>query len=318
MKNIKQKLGLGGATFGNILAEGMFGGVTEEESFEIINHAFRSGIKIFDTAPYYGFAKSELWYGRALKKIKRNEYNLTSKCGRLIVNYNSQKQKVSSKEIENNKLEAIYDYSPSGIRRSVEESLERLQTSYLDTLLLHDPDQANKEYESIKYAFPEMIKLKEEGLVRSIGCGMNQWEMPARFMKEIDIDKVLLAGRYTLLENKNSKIFLKICKKYNVKIIIGGPFNSGILARDLNNQVSYNYEPANDEVIGKVKKIENIVNKFGVSLKEAALNFAAMNDQVFSVVPGMSSTSEVDDNISSLNKKIPDEMWLELKKEEYI
>ena len=318
MKNLKQKLGLGGATFGNIFAEGLFGGVTEEKSFEIINHAYQSGIKIFDTAPYYGFAKSELWYGRALNKFKRSEYNLTSKCGRLIVNQKSNNLRVTSEEIESLELQAIYDYSPSGIRRSVEESLERLQTNYLDTLLLHDPDQANKENESIKYAFPEMMKIKEEGLVRSIGCGMNQWEMPARFMQEVDIDKVLLAGRYTLLENKNSKIFMDICKKYNVQVIIGGPFNSGILARDLNSKVLYNYELASDEVIKKVKKIENIVNKFGVSLKEASLNFAAMNDQVYSVVPGMSSVSEVDDNISNLGKKIPPEMWEELRKKEYI
>ena len=161
------KLGLGGATFGNILADGIFGGVNQEKSIEIIDYAYESGIRIFDTAPLYGFGRSELWYGRALKGKKRESLNLTSKCGRLIRNLRNKKNsKINEIDIDKGYGEPIFDYSPDGIRRSVEESLMRLKTDYLDTLLLHDPDQGGLEKEALIFAFPEMMKMKEEGIIK--------------------------------------------------------------------------------------------------------------------------------------------------------
>ena len=142
MNNNLSKLGLGGATFGNVLADGIFGGVNQEKTIEIINYAYESGIKIFDTAPLYGFGRSELWYGRALSGIKRGSINLTSKCGRLIRNLRNKNDSIISDiDIDKGYGEPVFDYSRDGIRRSVEESLARLKTDYLDTLLLHDPDQ---------------------------------------------------------------------------------------------------------------------------------------------------------------------------------
>tara|TARA_A100001037_G_scaffold305288_1_gene344813 strand:- start:5493 stop:6452 length:960 start_codon:yes stop_codon:yes gene_type:complete len=319
MNNNLSKLGLGGATFGNVLADGIFGGVNQEKAIEIINYAYESGIKIFDTAPLYGFGRSELWYGRALSGIKRGSINLTSKCGRLIRNLRNKNDSIISDiDIDKGYGEPVFDYSRDGIRRSVEESLARLKTDYLDTLLLHDPDQGGLESEAYQSAFPEMAKMKEEGIVKNVGCGMNECEMPIRFMKKIDLDKILLAGRYTLLENTKSSEFMKICAKKNVKVIIGGPYNSGILARDLNSPVSYDYEVAPPKLIKRAKDIEEIANKFNVSLKSASLNFVLMNSQVFSVVPGMSSINEVKDNIDIANENIPIELWSDLSENGFI
>ncbi len=319
MNNNLSKLGLGGATFGNVLADGIFGGANQEKTIEIINYAYESGIKIFDTAPLYGFGRSELWYGRALKGIKRENINLTSKCGRLIRNSrNKNSSKINEMEIDKGYGEPIFDYSKDGIRRSTEESLLRLKTDYLDTLLLHDPDQGGLEREAVRFAFPEMLKMKEEGIIKNIGCGMNECEMPIRFMENIDLDKILLAGRYTLLENTKSTKFMKMCAQKGVRVIIGGPYNSGILARDLNSPVSYNYEIAPIHLINKAKNIEKTTNKFNISLKSAALNFVLNNSQVFSVVPGMSSINEVKDNIDIANETIPPELWASLSENKFI
>ena len=200
----------------------------------------------------------------------------------------------------------------------MEESLKRLNIDLIDTLLLHDPDQADMEKEAIKYAFPTMIKIKEEGLVKNIGCGINQWEMPLRFYEYFDLDYVLLAGRYTLLENNKSKFFMEKSKNLNTKIIIGGPYNSGILARDLDSPVSYNYEVAPDYLINRAKKIEEITSNYGISLKSAALNFLLLDEKVTSIVPGMSSIEEIDENISLTKESIPEEMWSNLKENNYI
>jgi len=319
MNSNLSKLGLGGATFGNVLADGIFGGVNQEKTIKIINFSYESGIKKFDTAPLYGFGRSELWYGRALKGIKREDINLTSKCGRLIRNSRNKKSsKISELEIDKGYGEPIFDYSKDGIRRSVEESLLRLKTDYLDTLLLHDPDQGNLEKEAIRFAFPEMLKMKEEGVIKNIGCGMNECEMPIRFMENIDLDKILLAGRYTLLENTKSVKFMKMCAQKDVQVIIGGPYNSGILARNLNSPVSYDYEIAPIHLINRAKSIEKTTNKFNISLKSAALNFVLKNSQVFSVVPGMSSVNEVKENIDIANEVIPPELWTNLSEKKFI
>ena len=320
-KNIK--LGLGGATFGGsknnnkLISSKIFGNVSIDNSIELIEYAFINGIKTFDTSPLYGSGKSEISYGRALKNFKRDDFFITSKCGRLLKEINTTNL-ATEKIIMHDKADTVFDFSEKGIRVSVEESLKRLKLDYLDSLLLHDPDQANMEDEAIKHAFPAMIKIKEEGLVKNIGCGINQWQMPLRFYEYFDLDYILLAGRYTLLENSESKFFMEKSKNLNTKITIGGPYNSGILARDLNSPVSYNYEIAPDYLIEKAKKIEEVTSNFGISLKSAALNFLLSDEKVTSIVPGMSSIEEIDENISLAKESIPSELWSKLREENYI
>jgi len=320
---INNKLGLGGATFGGsknnnkVISSKIFGNVSIEKSIELIEYAYNKGIKTFDTSPLYGSGKSEISYGKAIKNFKRDDFFISSKCGRIIKDKYS-KNLASENSIISNNVEIVFDYSEKGIISSVEESLKRLNLNYLDSLLLHDPDQADMEKEAIETAFPTMIRLKEEGIVKNIGCGINQWEMPMRFYDHYDLDYVLLAGRYTLLENKDSKLFMEKSKKLNTKITIGGPFNSGILARNLNSPVSYNYELAPEKLINKAKKIEIITNKYGISLKSAALNFLLKDEMVTSIVPGMSSINEIDENIKISKDKIPEKLWNELKNNNYI
>ena len=320
---INNKLGLGGATFGGsknnnkVISSKIFGNVSIEKSIELIEYAYNKGIKTFDTSPLYGSGKSEISYGKAIKNFKRDDFFISSKCGRIIKDKYS-KNLASENSIISNNVEIVFDYSEKGIISSVEESLKRLNLNYLDSLLLHDPDQADMEKEAVETAFPSMIKLKEEGVVKNIGCGINQWEMPMRFYDHYDLDYVLLAGRYTLLENKDSKLFMEKSKKLNTKITIGGPFNSGILARNLNSPVSYNYELAPEKLINKAKKIEIITNKYGISLKSAALNFLLKDEMVTSIVPGMSSINEIDENIKISKDQIPEKLWNELKNNNYI
>ena len=321
--NTNKKLGLGGATFGGsknnnkIISSKIFGNVSIDKSIELIEYAFYNGIKTFDTSPLYGSGRSEISYGRALKNFNRDDFFITTKCGRLLRDTNSNNL-ATEESIINDKAEPEFDYSERGIRLSVEESLKRLKVDFLDSLLLHDPDQANMEKEAIEYAFPTMIKIKEEGLVKNIGCGINQWQMPLRFYENFDLDYILLAGRYTLLENNESKFFMEKSRDLNTKITIGGPYNSGILARDLNSPVSYNYELAPNYFIDRAKKIEEITNNFGISLKSAALNFLLCDEKVTSVVPGMSSIEEINENISLTKESIPDELWSKLKEHNYI
>ena len=321
--NTNNKLGLGGATFGGsknnnkIISSKIFGNVSIDKSTELIEYALNKGIKTFDTSPLYGSGKSEISYGRALKNFNRDDFFITTKCGRLLKDTNSNNL-ATEESIINDEAEPVFDYSERGIRISVEESLKRLNIDFIDSLLLHDPDQADMEKEAIKYAFPTMIKIKEEGLVKNIGCGINQWEMPLRFYEYFDLDYVLLAGRYTLLENKKSKFFMEKSKNLNTKITIGGPYNSGILARDLDSPVSYNYEVAPDYLINRAKKIEEITSNYGISLKSAALNFLLCDEKVTSIVPGMSSIEEIDENISLTKESIPEEMWSNLKENNYI
>jgi len=321
--NTNKKLGLGGATFGGsknnnkLISSKIFGNVSIDKSIELIEYAFKKGIKTFDTSPLYGSGKSEISYGNALKNFKRDDFFITSKCGRILKEINSTNL-ATEKAIKNDKADTIFDFSEKGIRISVEESLKRLKLDYLDSLLLHDPDQANMENEALKHAFPAMMKIKEEGLVKNIGCGINQWQMPLRFYEYFDLDYVLLAGRYTLLENSESKFFMEKSKILNTKITIGGPYNSGILARDLNSPVSYNYEVAPNYLIEKAKKIEKITSNYGISLKSAALNFLLSDEKVTSIVPGMSSKVEIDENISLAKESIPSELWSKLREHNYI
>ncbi len=321
--NKNKKLGLGGATFGGsknnnkLISKKIFGNVSIENSIELIDYAFKKGIKVFDTSPLYGSGKSELSYGVALKNLNRSDFFISSKCGRLL-RCNNSSEPPSENSIINDKVETIFDYSERGIRNSVYESLKRLNLNYLDSLLLHDPDQAGMEKEAIEFAFPAMLSLKKEGIVRNIGCGINEWEMPLRFYSHYKLDNVLLAGRYTLLENSSSKFFMESSMKLKTKIIIGGPFNSGILARDLNSPVSYNYELAPENLINKAKEIEKICQKYDVSLKSAALNFLLKDEKVTYVVPGMSSKKEIDENILISKEVIPSELWKELEEKKYI
>lgn len=310
------RLGLGGAPLsGMTLVGGLFGGAAREEAMRIIKLAFDLGIKYFDTAPLYGTGRSEARYGDVLPTLPRNSFVLSTKVGRIL------KRTDAADTLDDDellKLEPVFDLSRDGILKSVEESLRRLKLDSVEILFLHDPDTEALENEAMATAFPTMLELREQGVVKAIGCGMNQWQVPARFIKAIDLDVVLLAGRFTLLDHDAFDEFLPLCLEQNVKLVIGGPYNSGILARDLDKPVSFNYTPAPQPWIDRARALKKVCDRHDVSLKATALQYVSAHPTVVSVIPGVGSVSELEENVCLAAVEIPSALWEELKEQRLI
>ena len=215
-------------------------------------------------------------------------------------------------------LEAEFDYTRDGIRRSLDESLVRLNTDRVEILYLHDADQGGLEREGFEMALPALVELREEGVVKAIGCGMNEWEMTARFVRAFDLDMILLAGRYTLLEQGALDEFLPLCVERGVKIAVGGPYNSGILARDLDGPVSYNYELAPEHLIKRARALKAVCERNGVDLKAAALQFVLAHPAIASVIPGATTLDELEQNLRMAQASIPSALWDDLRSEDLI
>ena len=200
--------------------------------------------------------------------------------------------------------------------RSIEESLKRLDMDSIDIALIHDPDD---HYDlALNEAFPTLDKLRSEGIIKAIGAGMNQWEMLADFARNADFDCFLVAGRYTLLDHTALNELMPLCLERGISLILGGPYNSGVLASDLGSETTYFYDPAPKSIIDRAKKIKEICDIFDVPLKAAAIQFGLLHPSVASTIPGPRNSDEVQDNIEMLNVKIPSELWKELKRQDLI
>ncbi|MBI4306724.1 MAG: aldo/keto reductase [Chloroflexi bacterium] len=305
------RLGLGGAPLSGMkLAGGLYGGSAYNEALRIIRRAYDLGVRYFDTAPLYGDGRSEVRYGNALSGFPRNSFVISTKVGR-VLNPTGNGASVPPDGLPN--LKAVFDLSRDGILRSLEESLKRLRMDRVEILLLHDPDVENLEEAANRTAFPTMLELREKGVVKAIGTGMNQWEMPLRFIRRFDLDVVLLAGRYTLLDHTGLPEFLPECEKRGVKVIVGGPYNSGILARDLNGPVSFNYQPAPVDLVARARALKAVCDRHKVDLKAAALQFVLAHPAIATAIPGAQSVSELEENVSMASAKIPADLWRELK-----
>ena len=309
------RLGLGTAPFGgDTHVGGQYGGVEFGESQRVVRTAFESGVRYFDTAPLYGTGRSEVRLGLALAGRDRESFTISTKAGRVLNPVNDQFRGPENLP----DLDFEFDYTRDGIVRSLEESLNRLNTDRVEILYLHDADQGGLERESFETALPALVELREQGLVKAIGCGMNEWEMTARFVREFDLDIILLAGRYTLLEQGALTEFLPLCVERGVKIAVGGPYNSGILARNLDGPVSYNYELAPQRVVDRAKALNAVCGRNGVDLKAAALQFVLAHPAIAAVIPGSSSVSELEQNIQMVEAPIPAALWDDLRSENLI
>ncbi len=310
------RLGLGGAPLsGMVLADGLYGGSAHEEAVRIIKRAYELGIRYFDTAPLYGSGRSEARFRDGLAGIPRDTYVLSTKIGRVL-------DPAPGGDPSANNPDRLPDLVPvnswtrSDVQRSIEESLQRLDVDYIDIIYVHDPDQEEYgEQQATDEAFPALIEMREQGLVKAIGCGMNIWEMPARFVRRFDLDIILLAGRYTLLDHSGLSEFLPLCEERNVKIAIGGPYNSGILARDLDGPVSFDYEPAPPDLVARARKLSSLCRKHGVDLKSAALQFVLAHPAVATVIPGAQTVGELEENIGMVEHHIPSGLWLDMRSE---
>ena len=310
------RLGLGGAPLsGMVLADGLYGGSAHDEAVRTIERAYQLGIRYFDTAPLYGDGRSEARFGHALAGKPRDEFVLSTKVGRVL------DPKPGGNPSTDNpdglpELMSVNSWTRDNVLRSVEDSLKRLKMDRIDIIYVHDPDteefgetQVNEE------AFPALIELREQGVIKAIGCGMNEWQMPARFVRRFDLDIILLAGRYTLLDHSGLEEFLPLCVERNVKIAVGGPYNSGILARDLSKPVSFNYEPAPPELVERAKKLTAICDHHGVDLKAAALQFVLAHPAVATVIPGAQTVGELEQNVHLASRHISGSLWRDMRSE---
>ena len=310
------QLGLGGAFLsGMVLGVDQSGGTASDEARRIIRRALQLGINFFDTAPLYGAGLSEVRYGAALKGVDRASFVISTKVGRVLKPVEGG---TTAEESPDNFAEhySVDSWTRDDVLRSIDDSLERLQTDRLDIVLVHDPDtQPYGEKQALEEAFATLTELREQGVIKAMGCGMNEWQMPAKFVREFDIDAVLLAGRYTLLDHSAYDEFLPLCVELDTKIIIGGPYNSGILARDLDGQVTFDYEIAPQHLVEQARKLDAACRRHDVDLKAAALQFVLAHPAVATVVPGAQSADEVEQNFALVGQDIPNDLWSEMKTE---
>ena len=310
------RFGLGGAPLsGMVLGDGLYGGTAHDEAARIIRRAHDLGINYFDTAPLYGTGRSEVRYGAALSGVDRDSYVISTKVGRVLELYEGG---MSAEESPDNFADhyAVDSWTRDDVLRSIEDSLVRLQTDHIEIVLVHDPDtQPYGEKQAMEEAFPTLIELREQGTVKAVGCGMNEWQMPAKFIRAFDIDAVLLAGRYTLLDHSAYGEFLPLCIERDVKIIVGGPYNSGILARDLDGDVTFDYEIAPQHLVDQARRLDAVCRRHGVDLKAAALQFVLAHPAVGTVVPGAQSVAELEENFGLVGQEIPGDVWVEMKAE---
>lgn len=310
------ELGFGAATFGNLYRP-----MADSDAEESINKAMELGLNQFDTAPYYGFGLSERRVGNALRKYDSNDYVLSTKVGRILEPCGKAEDKYGF--CSPMPFEPKYDYSYDGIMRSFEHSIQRLGLSKIDILYMHDIGRATHgdDHErlfkiAMEGGYKAMDELRSQGLVSAIGLGVNEYEVCEQAMDHGYFDCFLLAGRYTLLEQKALESFLPRCIKENSSIVLGGPYNSGILATGVRREgvvPHYNYEPASKEVFATVARIEDICERFDVPLAAAALQFPLAHPAVVSVIPGLSSASRVETTIAQMQFKIPTDFWLALQ-----
>lgn len=293
------QLGLGAAALA-----GLFSSVSVAESNAVVRSALDSGITYFDTAPHYGKGTSERRLGAALAQTPRESFVISTKVGRLLVpGDGSNDPDFADADPE---VVRIFDFSADGVRRSLEESLTRLGTDHVEMVLIHDPDDHADQ--AIHEAFPALADLRRQGVVKAIGVGMNQSEIPARFIRETSIDFVLIAGRYTLLDQSASLELLPTALEHGVDVIAAGVFNSGILADPVAG-AHFHYVPAKPAVLAYAQAMESILLDYGVTLKEAAIQFPMQHPAIKAVLVGCRSASEVRTNVAAFNKEIPENAW---------
>jgi D-threo-aldose 1-dehydrogenase len=300
------RLGMGSAPLG-----GLFQDVPEMRALGLVRRALELGINFFDTAPLYGYGKSESYLGKALACVPRSSYVLATKVGRLLIP--ADPSQLEKREFDHPfPFKPVFDFSYDAVMRSLEESLKRLNLDRIDVLHIHDPDEHYDQ--AIHGAYPALAKLRSQGVIRAVGAGMNQAEMPTRFAREGEFDCFLLAGRYTLIDHTGLKELLPLCVGKNISIIIGGPYNSGVLASGARLGAKFNYEDAPEEVLQKVRKVEEFCKRHDVPMKAAALQFPLAHPAVASVIPGARSVEELEENFRLVSHPIPAEFWTDLRK----
>lgn len=312
------ELGFGTAPIG-----GLYRPIAADAAHDTMTRAWDLGVRYFDTAPLYGLGQSETRLNRLLQGRPRGEYIVSSKVGRLMrLPPPGQTREGIGKWFDVPNRRGVYDYTHDGVMRSVEETLERTGLDRIDVLYAHDLDVWTHGSAAVMEGYRDtlmasgyaaMVKLRDEGVVRAIGHGLNEWQSAQWLAERGDFDIFLLAGRYTLLEQEALTSFLPLCAARGIGIVIGGPYNSGILATGARPGAFYNYDPAPPHILDKVAKIEVVCAAHGVRLVDAAFQFPLMHPCTVSVIPGAQTPAEVEANVQAAAAVIPAGLWADLK-----
>jgi D-threo-aldose 1-dehydrogenase len=314
------RLGFGAASIGNL-----YRAIPDDDAAATVRSAWDAGLLYYDTAPHYGFGLSEKRLGEALAELDPDQRAIVStKVGRRLdpiapgTDLSVPRQAFVTPE----PLESVFDYSYDAVMRSYEASRARLRRDRIDILYAHDigrmthgEDHLRRFAEFIEGGYRAMRELRDGGAVGAIGLGVNETQVCEEVMAVGEIDLVLLAGRYTLLEQDALETFLPLCERRGVKIVLGGPYNSGILAKGVRagGELHYNYEPAPPAIVARVGAIEDICAAHDVPLAAAALQLPLAHPQVVSVIPGMNSPRQVAQAVALMDAAIPPQLWRDLE-----
>jgi len=312
-------LGIGTVALGNL-----YKAIPEAEAEDTIAAAWENGLRYYDTAALYGHGLGELRLGHALRSKRRAEYTLSSKVGRLLkprpretIDFNGW--------VDAAPFELVYDYSYDGTMRAFEDALQRLALERMDICFIHDIDvftrgaaQPEVFRQAMDGSYKALDKLRSEGVVKAIGIGVNEWEVCHEALKQRDFDCFLLAGRYSLFEQKPLDEFFPLCLDRGVSVVVGGGFNSGILATGAIEGARYNYGPAPAHIIERVKKIEAVCAEFGVPLQAAAMQFVTAHPAIGSLIVGARSRRQIEQNVKWFEQPLPADLWSRLKAEHLI
>lgn len=313
------ELGLGTAPLANLYRP-----VSDAQATATFEAAWKAGIRYFDTAPLYGLGLSETRLNAFLRGRKRSDYIVSTKVGRLLKVCPPKERTGIGKFFDTPSRREVFDYSYDGIMRSLEFSLERTGLDHVDILFVHDIDVFTHGSRAASDAhvktlmgsgYKALIKLRDEKVVKAIGAGINEWQVAETLTRAGDFDIFLLAGRYTLLEQEALTSFLPLCEERGIGIVLGGPYNSGILASGPVKGAMYDYDKAPAAILSRVAAIEAVCKRHKVKLPEAALRFPMLHPCVVSVIPGAASPQEVARNVKTMARRIPAALWADLKKQ---
>jgi D-threo-aldose 1-dehydrogenase len=313
------EIGMGTAPLGNL-----YRAIGDDEAQAVLDRAWEAGVRYYDTAPLYGFGLAETRLNRFLRGKPRDAYVLSTKVGRLLRACAPDARSGIGKWFEVPSRREQYDYTYDGVMRSLEASLERLGMDRVDILFVHDLDTFNHRtqealegrlVELMSSGYRALLALRDQGVIRAFGAGVNQWQ-PCQWLAERgDFDLFLLAGRYTLLEQEALETFLPMAQARGIGIVIGGAYNSGILATGPRPGAFYNYDPAPPAILARVERLQAVCAAHGVRLVDAAFRFPLHHPAVVSVVAGVQGLAEMEANLAAAAARLPPALWAALKAE---
>ena len=307
--------------FGTAPLAGFRTTIPERDAVETVEAAYDSGVRLFDSSPYYGYGRAELRMGAALRDRPRDDLVVSTKIGRWMTPV-PRGQTIEGMRQGGINHYPTFDYSYDGVHRSLEQSLLRLGMDRVDIVLVHDVDfwttgdklvLEDRFADVMNGAYRALSDLRSQGVIGAIGVGLNEAEISARFVRAGDFDCVLLAGRYTLLEQKSLDDFMPLCEKRGVSVILGGPLNSGVLATGARQGAKYDYNDAPAWVLNRVARIEEVCARHDTPIAAAALQFPLAHPAMAAIIPGAVSRAEIQGNFALLRRPIPTALWDELR-----